>query len=372
MKRIVSVVLIASCLFALSCPALAVEKSTETETAAAYLRAQGIMVGDETGNMNLDQGLTRAELAVILAHIVGNPEHIAAEQDYYSKQCAFTDVPAWAKVYVGYCAANGLVSGYGDGRYGSNDPVTPAAACTVMLRCVMESAMDWTYDTACQKAVELGLAPAETLAGPTMTRGGMAVLIYRTMAEMGYDMGVSDNTTAALASDGSRYVPKAGDVISCSDGTNYTIMDVSRWNNSMFSVEETEALPTATCDWSLLPQPELPEVEARHFTSDGKEYLYLRNHYETRRMLYTLYNAIGSNPQTWQNGKPVTRADGSPLVRINLSIPNEVNASSFWPWRSEQITELFNSCPPGEYSLEAWDVYCDGVFRYTQYYVYVK
>ena len=44
---------------------------------------------------------------------------------------------------------------------------------------------------------------------------------------------------------------------------------------------------------------------------------------------------------------------------------------SFWPWRSEQITELFNSCPPGEYSMEAWDVYCDGAFRYTEYYIHV-
>ena len=89
-------------------------------------------------------------------------------------------------------------------------------------------------------------------------------------------------------------------------------------------------------------------------------------------MQYTLYNAIGANPQTWQNEKPVTRADGSPLVRVYLSIPNDVNAYSFWPWRSEQITELFNSCPPGDYYFESWDVFCDGAFRYTEYYVYVK
>lgn len=169
-----------------------------------------------------------------------------------------------------------------------------------------------------------------------------------------------------------RYVPKAGDKITCQDGYIYEITDVSRYNNSMFATEETSALPAPSCDWNLLPNPELPANEARHFTSGGRQYLFMRNLYETRRMQYTLYNAIGANPQTWQNGKPVTRADGSPLVRVYLSIPNDVNAYSFWPWRSEQITELFNSCPPGDYYFESWDVFCDGAFRYTEYYVYVK
>ena len=166
--------------------------------------------------------------------------------------------------------------------------------------------------------------------------------------------------------------PQAGDTILCSDGYAYEIKDVSKYSSSMFATEETDALPSPTCDWSLLVQPELPAPEARHFTAGGKEYLFVRNLYETKRMQYTLYNAIGNNPQTWQNGKPTTMANGEPMVRINLSIPNDVNAVSFWPWRSEQITELFHSCPPGEYSMEAWDVYCDGTFRYTEYYIHVE
>ena len=147
--------------------------------------------------------------------------------------------------------------------------------------------------------------------------------------------------------------PQAADVIRCSDGYAYAIKDVSKYNKSMFATEETDALPAPTCDWSLLVQPALPEPEARHFTAGGKEYLFGRNLYETKRMQYTLYNAIGDNPQTWKNGRPVTMANGEPTVRINLSIPNEINAPSFWPRRSEQIIELFNSCPPGEYSMEA-------------------
>lgn len=98
--------------------------------------------------------------------------------------------------------------------------------------------------------------------------------------------------------------PQAGDVIRCSDGYVYKIKDVSKYNRSMFAAEETDALPAPTCDWSLLVQPTLPAPEARHFTAGGKEYLFVRNLYETKRMQYTLYNAIGSNPQTWKNGRP--------------------------------------------------------------------
>ena len=166
--------------------------------------------------------------------------------------------------------------------------------------------------------------------------------------------------------------PQVGDQIICSDGYAYEITDVSKYQNSMFAAEATDALPIPTCDWSLLDQPQLPQPEANHFTSGGKQYMFVRNLYETRRMQYTLYNAIGDNPQTWKNGKPVTRANGDPLVTVNLSIPKDESANSFWPWRSSQIIDLFNSCPPGEYSFEAWDVYCDGAFRYTEYYISVK
>ena len=159
--------------------------------------------------------------------------------------------------------------------------------------------------------------------------------------------------TVFLPSDGSRYIPQAGDVIRCDDGTNYTITDVSRWDKNMFAAGPVGDLPEPTCDWSLLPQPELPAPEARHYSINGREYLFVRNLYETRRMLYTLYNAIGDNPETWQNGAPVLHPSGNPKVKINLSIADDLNPQVFWPWRESEIVNLFNSCPPGTYST-AW------------------
>ena len=178
--------------------------------------------------------------------------------------------------------------------------------------------------------------------------------------------------TVLLPSDGSRYIPQAGDVIRCDDGTNYTITDVSRWDKNMFAAGPVGNLPEPTCDWSLLPQPELPTPEARHYSINGREYLFVRNLYETRRMLYTLYNAIGDNPETWQNGAPVLHPSGNPKVKINLSIADDLNPQVFWPWRESEIVNLFNSCPPGTYSMEAWDVYKDGVFQRTEYNIHVR
>ena len=57
--------------------------------------------------------------------------------------------------------------------------------------------------------------------------------------------------------------PKAGDKIPCSDGYVYEITDVSKYQNSMFAMQETDTLPDPTCDWSLLDQPTLPEPERR-------------------------------------------------------------------------------------------------------------
>ena len=158
-------------------PAQAAESPSPQEIAATRLQAEGLMNGDEHGDLHLDKGLTRAELACLISPIVLNPEHVAWERDYYAKLCTtnFSDVPEWAQVAVGVCASMGVVAGYGDGRFGSDDPVSPQMACTIMLRYLERDG--WTYVTACGKAVELGLAQAETLEGETITRGDMALLL---------------------------------------------------------------------------------------------------------------------------------------------------------------------------------------------------
>ena len=167
-------------------PAQAAESPSPQEIAATRLQAEGLMNGDEHGDLHLDKGLTRAELACLISPIVLNPEHVAWERDYYAKLCTtnFSDVPEWAQVAVGVCASMGVVAGYGDGRFGSDDPVSPQMACTIMLRYLERDGS--TYVTACGKAVELGLAQAETLEGETITRGDMALLLTGSLDYLAY------------------------------------------------------------------------------------------------------------------------------------------------------------------------------------------
>ena len=131
-------------------PAQAAESPSPQEIAATRLQAEGLMNGDEHGDLHLDKGLTRAELACLISPIVLNPEHVAWERDYYAKlrTTNFSDVPEWAQVAVGVCASMGVVAGYGDGRFGSDDPVSPQMACTIMLRYLERDG--WTYVTAWQ------------------------------------------------------------------------------------------------------------------------------------------------------------------------------------------------------------------------------
>ena len=160
---------------------------------------------------------------------------------------------------------------------------------------------------------------------------------------------------------------KEGDIIRCDDGTDYTITDMSRYDASMFAEGPLPPLPTATCDWSSFPDVELPEIEVRRFNHENGDTMFVRNLYETRRMQYTLWNLAGNNKETSINGKLIYGSKGTPHVRTNLTIPDDVEPQFFWPWKDSQITNLFNSCPIGTYSMEAWDMYKGGIFQHTRY-----
>ena len=126
-------------------------------------------------------------------------------------------------------------------------------------------------------------------------------------------------------------------------------------------------LPTATCDWSRFDQPELPKAEVRRFNDPDGDCIFIRNLYETRRMLYSLYNAMGEDEWIMQSGTPRMRGDGTPWVHIHLTLPDDMIGTPFWPWREEAVPEVLHSCPGGDYYLEVWDVFKNGRFLRTEY-----
>jgi hypothetical protein len=109
------------------------------------------MVGDEDGNFNPDKQVTRAEMATVMANLLD-----LNVDSYKNAALSFTDVPEWAVPYVAACAANGIVSGYSDTTFGSDDAVTAAQAGLMVMKALgyfqyaNDFGSDWQLATARQ------------------------------------------------------------------------------------------------------------------------------------------------------------------------------------------------------------------------------
>lgn len=153
--------------------------------------------------------------------------------------------------------------------------------------------------------------------------------------------------------------PLAGDVVRLDDGTTFTVTEPK---------PEEPALPEPTCDWSLFPTLELPKMRTTAW-HEGQVAgtVGILNLHETRRMQYTLYNAVPNCPELWQDGKLKLDSKGQPIFNLTLGITSNISVQPFWPWRDEQLTQVFYSAPAAAFSVEAWDMYKNGKFLYTQY-----
>ncbi len=172
---------------------------------------------------------------------------------------------------------------------------------------------------------------------------------------------IQSSDTVTIPTDGSKYIPQAGDRIRCDDGYIYEIKDVSRYDNNVFAPGPVGELPVPTCDWSAFPKLNAPKAEVRHFAHDDGDSMFIRNLYETRRMEYTIYNALGKEPSAWRSGKPLT------TVQLTIRAEDEAYTHSFWPWRDSELEKLVHSRPNSRYYVEAWDYYHKGIFQYTRY-----
>ncbi len=86
------------------------------------LKNYGIMIGDENGNFNPYQCLTRAELTKIMV-VMSNPDFM--EEASFTEQ-SFPDVSPehWAYPYIEYAKSSGIIDGYDDGTFKPERDVT--------------------------------------------------------------------------------------------------------------------------------------------------------------------------------------------------------------------------------------------------------
>ena len=149
--------------------------------AIEVLEAVGIMIGDENGDFNPDQNVTRNEMAVVMANLM---EYNVAS---YKDTSPFTDVPSWAEPYVAACWTNGITAGYSDTIYGGSDTVTTAQAALMLMKALgyfqyaSDFGGDWQLATTRQgNAIDLFNGVDSGVTQP-MTRNDVAQLVLNTL-----------------------------------------------------------------------------------------------------------------------------------------------------------------------------------------------
>jgi len=95
--------------------------------AVEYCREHGLMTGTGNGAFSPDDKLTRGMLVTILYHLAGSPAAAAAD---------FPDVEdgKWYAQAVAWARDEKLVTGYTNGNFGPNDPVTHEQAALILRR----------------------------------------------------------------------------------------------------------------------------------------------------------------------------------------------------------------------------------------------
>ena len=155
--------------------------SEDNVEAIDVLEAVGIMIGDESGNFNPDQNVTRNEMAVVMSNLM---EYNVAS---YRDTSPFTDVPSWAEPYVAACWANGITAGYSDTIYGGSDTVTTAQAALMLMKALgyfqysSDFGSDWQLSTVRQgNDIDLFVG-VDSGVEQAMTRNDVAQLVLNTL-----------------------------------------------------------------------------------------------------------------------------------------------------------------------------------------------
>ena len=179
-QRIISLFLAACMLCGSAVSVSAVDASAAEQT----VKALGIMVGDERGNMNLSADVTRAEFTKMLVAASNYRDTISGDGTGYS---LFKDVKSghWASEYIRTAVEAGWVVGFTDGTYRPEKKITLDEVCSAVLRMLgYDSSMLAGSFPAAQlnKAAALGLRnQVACRPGQNMTRRDCMELFYNLM-----------------------------------------------------------------------------------------------------------------------------------------------------------------------------------------------
>ena len=159
-----------------------------------FVLENGIMNGYDGGRFAPGSATSRAMLVTMLWRMAGKPT---------GGDAVFTDVPdsVWYTEAVGWAASVQLVAGYGDQRFGPDDPVTREQLATILYRYIrmtgggfseawnyepgfsdLDHVADWAYEAVCwmtMNGILQGTEDHMLLPRETATRAQVATMLMR-------------------------------------------------------------------------------------------------------------------------------------------------------------------------------------------------
>lgn len=180
-KKLLSLLLAA--IVACSCFTVFASGVYSIDSAQTLLKSMDIMSGDENGNMNLQDSVTRAEFAKIAVNSskYKNSVALGAAVSVF-KDCTYQH---WSAPYVKVAVTNGILTGYPDGTFKPENTVLYEEAITVLLKLLGYTNDDfgnsWPYGQA-GLAANIGLNKNVSKGiGDTLAREDVLTLVYNTL-----------------------------------------------------------------------------------------------------------------------------------------------------------------------------------------------
>ncbi len=135
-NKLISLFAAVSIILAAVAPAYAVDGNRYSDVpaeswfaeAVTYCNENGFMNGTSKSTFSPDATMTRAMLAAVLYRMAGSPGT--------ETETGFTDVKAntWYTIPIAWASQNGIVGGYGNGRFGTDDPISGQDLITILWR----------------------------------------------------------------------------------------------------------------------------------------------------------------------------------------------------------------------------------------------
>ena len=181
----------------------------DNKEAVDVMNAIGVLVGDEKGNFNAKDNLTRAQAAKIVCVMLLGKD----ASDALSLKSSFADVSGWAESYIAYCASQGIVAGVGDGKFDPNGKLTGYQFAKMLLVALgydaeLESMIgsDWQVNVA-KLSIGAGLTDGLDIAlSKAITRDEAAKMAFNTLKA---DMVKYTNGTKIETGDGTKVTVNA-------------------------------------------------------------------------------------------------------------------------------------------------------------------